>query len=57
MSDRVVLLLDGGFVKKKLQAKSHTFPKEQDILALVNEIMGKPRRFSRTLPSGGEPCC
>lgn len=43
MPEKVVLLLDGGFVKKKLQARTKTFPTEADVLALCRSIMEKPR--------------
>lgn len=43
MPERVVLFLDGGFVKKKLQTHLKTFPTPQDVIDLCNRIMGKPR--------------
>lgn len=49
MPEKTVLLLDGGFVKKKIQGKTRTFPRESDILLLCDEIMGKPRLQGRDL--------
>jgi uncharacterized LabA/DUF88 family protein len=49
MPEKVVLLLDGGFVKKKIQAKTKTFPTDTDVIALCNAIMGKPRLQGREL--------
>lgn len=49
MPEKTVLLLDGGFVKKKIQGKTRTFPRESDILLLCDEIMGKPRLQGREL--------
>jgi uncharacterized LabA/DUF88 family protein len=43
MTKKVVLLLDGGFVKKKIQARTKTFPTEADVLALCSSILEKPR--------------
>lgn len=49
MAEKVVLLLDGGFVKKKIQGKTKTFPKDSDVIALCNAIMGKPRLQGKEL--------
>lgn len=43
MDERVALLLDGGFVKKKLAEKLKRFPDYKDVLQLCADIMGKPR--------------
>ncbi len=43
MAERVALLLDGGFVKKKLDARWKRFPSPVDVVALCQEIMAKPR--------------
>jgi hypothetical protein len=43
MPDKVVLLLDGGFVKKKLQARLGRFPSALDIVSLCNDIMQHSR--------------
>jgi len=43
MRERVAILLDGGFVKKKLQAKLKRFPDPRDVVELCQEIMVKPR--------------
>lgn len=43
MPDRFVVLLDGGFVKKKLKEKNHRDPVAADIVALTNQITLKPR--------------
>lgn len=43
MPDRVAILLDGGFVKKKLpQALGH-FPTPNDVVSVSTSVMGKPR--------------
>lgn len=49
MSEKVVLFLDGGFVKKKLQEKTKSFPTVQEIVDLCTTIMGKPRLQGREL--------
>lgn len=49
MPEKTVLLLDGGFVKKKIQARTKIFPKHSDVLMLCDEIMGKPRLQGREL--------
>ena len=49
MPDKVALLLDGGFVKKKLQQKLNAFPTPKNIVALCAEVMGKPRLASAIL--------
>ena len=43
MAEKVVMFLDGGFVKKKLQEKPSTFPTVQDVVELCRLIMSKPR--------------
>lgn len=43
MPEKTVILLDGGFVKKKLQEKSKAFPTTSDVLAFCQDIMGKDR--------------
>jgi uncharacterized LabA/DUF88 family protein len=49
MPDNVVLLLDGGFVKKKLQATLKAFPKAQDVVQLCQDILQKPRLKDKAL--------
>ena len=36
-------MLDGGFVKKKLQAKAKKFPNVPDIVSFCEEVLSKPR--------------
>ncbi len=43
MSDKFALLLDGGFVKKKLEEKLKGFPRVEDVAEMCKSIMGKPR--------------
>lgn len=43
MSEKTVILLDGGFVKKKLQERSGSFPTTTEILALCQDIMATGR--------------
>ena len=39
MADRVVLLLDGGFVKKKLQSQLGHFPSVAEVVQLCQTIL------------------
>lgn len=43
MAEKTVILLDGGFVKKKLQEKNRTFPTTADVIGLCQEIMAEDR--------------
>lgn len=43
MPDRAAVLLDGGFVKKKLMEKTHAFPTTAEVVQVVTEVMAKPR--------------
>lgn len=43
MTDRVAVLLDGGFVKKKLRERLGHFPAVTDIVALTTTVMAQPR--------------
>lgn len=43
MAHTAAIILDGGFVKKKLQASLNKFPTSDDIVALVGTTMQKPR--------------
>jgi uncharacterized LabA/DUF88 family protein len=47
--EKVVLLLDGGFVKKKLQARLRHFPVVQDIIQVTTDTLNKPRLSGREL--------
>lgn len=49
MRERVVILLDGGFVKKKLQAKLKRFPGTADVVRFCAEVMQKPRLSEQDL--------
>jgi uncharacterized LabA/DUF88 family protein len=42
MAERVVLLLDGAFVKKKLEQRLKHFPTADDIVAFCASVMAKP---------------
>jgi uncharacterized LabA/DUF88 family protein len=42
MSNKVALLLDGGFVKKRLHADLHHFPTVADVVSLCTSIVAKP---------------
>lgn len=43
MTEKVALMLDGGFVKKKLQTQLKHFPKVEDVRALCDEIEAHER--------------
>ena len=43
MPEKAAILMDGGFVKKKLQELNHRFPTVQDIVGLSTAIMAKPQ--------------
>jgi hypothetical protein len=43
VSDRVAVLLDGGFVKKKLRERLGRFPAVADVVALTTIVMTQPR--------------
>lgn len=49
MDERIALLLDGGFVKKKLSDKLKRFPGHKDVLQLCGEILAKPRLTGKEL--------
>ena len=49
MADRVVLLLDGGFVKKRLQSQVHRFPLVVDVVGLCATILANPALSSKEL--------
>ena len=42
MAEKVVLLLDGGFVKKKLEESTHHFPTVAEVVGLCTTIQAKP---------------
>lgn len=42
MAHKVAILMDGGFVKKKLSETNHRFPTVQDITGLAQQIMQNP---------------
>lgn len=43
MNQRVVILLDGGFVKKKLRERLNRFPTTTDAVGLATGLMTRPR--------------
>lgn len=49
MAEKTVILLDGGFVKKKLQERSKSFPTTAEFLALCQKIMTNDRLKSTVL--------
>lgn len=49
MAHSVAVILDGGFVKKKLQDTLRRFPTPDDVVALVEATMAKPRLASAEL--------
>lgn len=49
MANRVALLLDGGFVKKKLEETLHHFPGVADVVGLCGSLVGKPELQSTEL--------
>ncbi|HZQ92456.1 MAG TPA: NYN domain-containing protein [Terriglobales bacterium] len=49
MAERVVVLLDGGFVKKKLEETSRHFPTVAEIVALCGGILAKPSLAGKDL--------
>ena len=42
MAEKTAVLMDGGFVKKKLEQRLRRFPTVQDVVALVVATMAKP---------------
>jgi uncharacterized LabA/DUF88 family protein len=42
MSEKVVLLLDGAFLKKKLEQRLKHFPSADDVVAFCASVMAKP---------------
>ncbi|MCP4654775.1 MAG: NYN domain-containing protein [bacterium] len=46
---RVAILLDGGFVKKKLQRQHGRFPTAEDIVAFCGSLMQKPELIGKDL--------
>ena len=49
MPEKVAILLDGGFVKKKLQQQHTRFPTTQDVVEVCTLVMGKQRLAGTTL--------
>jgi uncharacterized LabA/DUF88 family protein len=49
MGDRVVLLLDGGFVKKKLQQSFGHFLTVSEVVAMCNSVTAKPQLLGKDL--------
>jgi uncharacterized LabA/DUF88 family protein len=49
MADRVAVLLDGGFVKKRLERSLGRFPTTKDVVAVVGTITGHARLANHTL--------
>jgi len=49
MADKVVLMLDGGFVKKKLDQQLNRFPTVDDVVNFCASIMAKPELKDTTL--------
>ena len=49
MGEKIVLLLDGGFVKKKLQQSLGHFPTVAEIVAMCNSVTAKPQLLGKDL--------
>lgn len=49
MADRVAILLDGGFVTKKLSAQLGRFPDAADVGSLIERVLAEPCLASREL--------
>lgn len=49
MADRFAILLDGGFVKKKLKERSGQDPKAAEIVAMTNQLVQQPRLVGLSL--------
>lgn len=49
MAEKVAILLDGGFLKKKLHEKTGQFPTVQDIVGFCQTLMTEPRLQGREL--------
>jgi uncharacterized LabA/DUF88 family protein len=45
----VALLLDGGFVKKKLEGRLQRFPSTRDVVSFCDELMQRPRLQQKDL--------
>ncbi|MCP5116645.1 MAG: hypothetical protein GY953_37940 [bacterium] len=41
-AEKAAILMDGGFVKKKLGEANHRFPTVKDVVDLVSATMAKP---------------
>jgi uncharacterized LabA/DUF88 family protein len=49
MSEKAVLMLDGGFVKKKLEQRLKHFPTVDDVVNFCASVMAKPELATSTL--------
>jgi uncharacterized LabA/DUF88 family protein len=49
MTDQAAILLDGGFVKKRLKLRLRRFPSTRDVVQLTTTIMGHDRLKETTL--------
>jgi uncharacterized LabA/DUF88 family protein len=49
LAEKVAVLMDGGFVKKKLQEVNHRFPTVTDVVNLVSATMAKPELSSTSI--------
>lgn len=49
MPDKAVVMLDGGFVKKKLEQKLKHFPTVDDVVNFCASVMAKPELNDTTL--------
>lgn len=45
----MALLLDGGFVKKKLEGRLQRFPSTRDVVSFCDELMQRPRLQQKDL--------
>jgi uncharacterized LabA/DUF88 family protein len=49
MAEKTAVLMDGGFVKKKLAGALHRFPTVHDVVALCSATMAKPELLGASL--------
>jgi uncharacterized LabA/DUF88 family protein len=49
LAEKTAFLIDGGFVKKKLQTANRRFPTVADVVGLVNATVAKPELTSASL--------
>jgi uncharacterized LabA/DUF88 family protein len=49
MPEKAAFLIDGGFIKKKIQEQTHQFPTIADVIRLITNTMAKPPLVQATI--------